>query len=68
VTDVTLPVMGGRELIERLRADPATASIPIVVVSGQGEASSLPVEAIVTKPFMSTEVLSAVRNVAERTG
>jgi CheY-like chemotaxis protein len=65
---VTLPVMGGRELIERLRADPATASIPIVVVSGQGEASSLPVEAIVTKPFMSTDVLSAVRNVAERNG
>jgi CheY-like chemotaxis protein len=63
---VTLPVMGGRELIERLRANPATASISIVVVSGQGEASSLPVEAIVTKPFMSSDVLSAVRNVAER--
>jgi CheY-like chemotaxis protein len=68
VTDVTLPVMGGRELIERLRANPATASISIVVVSGQGEASSLPVEAIVTKPFVSADVLTAVRQVAERTG
>jgi CheY-like chemotaxis protein len=46
VTDVTLPVMGGRELIERLRADPATASDPdrrrerprgSVVVAGRGD-------------------------------
>lgn len=68
VTDVTLPVMSGRELIERLRANPVTASIPIVVVSGQGEAASLPVEAVITKPFLSTDVLSAVRDVAERAG
>jgi CheY-like chemotaxis protein len=33
VTDLMMPVMDGRELIERLRADPATADIPILLVS-----------------------------------
>ena len=33
VTDLMMPVMNGRELIERLRAEPETAGIPIVVVS-----------------------------------
>jgi CheY-like chemotaxis protein len=34
VTDVMMPVMDGRELIEWLRADPLTSRIPIIAVSG----------------------------------
>ena len=37
VTDVMMPVMGGVELIRRLRANPQTASIPILCVSGNRE-------------------------------
>src|SRR3984885_7345067 len=37
VTDMMMPVMDGRELIRRLRADPATARIPIIAVTGNGE-------------------------------
>jgi CheY-like chemotaxis protein len=37
VTDMMMPVMDGRELIRRLRADPATAQIPILAVTGNGE-------------------------------
>ena len=37
VTDMMMPVMDGRELIRRLRADPATAHIPILSVTGNGE-------------------------------
>src|SRR6202035_2848067 len=33
-TDVMMPTMDGLELIERLRSDPKTAGIPILVVSG----------------------------------
>ena len=33
-TDLMMPVLDGKELIERLRSQPTTASIPIVVVSG----------------------------------
>jgi CheY-like chemotaxis protein len=34
VTDLMMPVMGGAELIRRLRGDPATAAILILVASG----------------------------------
>jgi|SRR5450759_215347 CheY-like chemotaxis protein len=33
VTDIMMPVMGGVELIRRLRSDPATAAIPILAAS-----------------------------------
>jgi CheY-like chemotaxis protein len=60
VTDVMMPVMNGRELIAHLRADPSTASIPIIVVS-----SSISVNAIsdgdraFQKPFDQTIVVDA---------
>ena len=34
VTDLEMPVMDGFELIERLRADPRFARVPIIVSSG----------------------------------
>ena len=37
VTDMMMPVMGGHELIRRLRGDPATARSPILAVTGNGE-------------------------------
>jgi CheY-like chemotaxis protein len=37
VTDMMMPTMGGAELIRRLRADPDTAGIPILCVSGNRE-------------------------------
>lgn len=33
ITDVMMPVMSGTELIDRLRDDPASADLPIVVLS-----------------------------------
>src|ERR1700738_665558 len=36
-TDVMMPMMDGLEFIERLRGDPETAAIPILVVSGNAE-------------------------------
>jgi two-component system, chemotaxis family, chemotaxis protein CheY len=37
VTDMMMPVMDGMELIRQLRADPRTADIPILSVSGNYE-------------------------------
>jgi CheY-like chemotaxis protein len=37
VTDMMMPMMGGVELIKRLRATPDTAQIPILSVSGNLE-------------------------------
>ncbi|WP_323007470.1 diguanylate cyclase [Pseudorhodobacter sp.] len=38
--DLVLPDMPGTEVLRRLRADPATASIPVVVFSAEGDAAS----------------------------
>jgi CheY-like chemotaxis protein len=57
VTDLMMPVMGGLDLIGRLRADPATAGIPIMVVSGNWELAT-DVDAALCKPFERTELLA----------
>jgi CheY-like chemotaxis protein len=35
VTDIQMPKMGGRQLIMRLKSDPQTAHIPVVILSGK---------------------------------
>jgi two-component system, chemotaxis family, chemotaxis protein CheY len=57
VTDIMMPVLNGLELIRRLRADPETASIPILVLSSRGAAASA-ADATLAKPFRSHEVLA----------
>jgi CheY-like chemotaxis protein len=57
VTDMTMPVMGGAELIRRLREDPATARIPILAVSGDQQLAA-GADAVVRKPFVSEVVLA----------
>ena len=70
-TDLAMPVLGGAELIMRLRSEPRTARIPIVVISGSGEAAealrrSGLVEAIVAKPFDPIVLARCIREVAGR--
>jgi two-component system chemotaxis response regulator CheY len=36
IVDINMPVMDGEEMIERMRASPDVADIPIVVVSTEG--------------------------------
>lgn len=64
VTDVMMPVMSGRELVERLRAEPGTASIPILVVSANSSSVANSVDAVLGKPFDPDALLSAVRSLA----
>jgi CheY-like chemotaxis protein len=69
MTDLMMPVMGGVELIQRLRSEPRTAAIPIVVVSSNPEAarslqSSGLVDAIVSKPFTASRLADRVRALA----
>src|SRR5580765_5806620 len=64
-TDLTMPVLGGEALSERLRSQPKTASIPIVLLSGNTTAakalhSSGRVEAVVNKPFNAVELADCV--------
>jgi CheY-like chemotaxis protein len=62
VTDLQLPYMDGFELIERVRAQPCYASLPIIVVSGDTDPRTperlrrLGANAHFLKPYSPAEV------------
>jgi CheY-like chemotaxis protein len=68
VTDVIMPELGGRELVERLRQE--RPDLPVVFVSGYDERAAfeeLPPQALfVFKPFDSRELLARLREAIER--
>ncbi|MGX6608451.1 response regulator [Micromonosporaceae bacterium Da 78-11] len=66
VTDMMMPVMGGAELIRRLRAEPATAQIPIMAVSGDPHLAG-GADLIVPKPFQKRFLLAAVEGLLHLT-
>lgn len=57
VTDMMMPVMGGVELIRTLRADPATAAIPVLVVSGDAHLA-VDADAALAKPYQCAELIA----------
>jgi len=71
--DVVMPRLDGFGALERLRGDPATAAIPVVMVTGRAQAAdqargdALKVDAYVTKPFEPTDLVAVVTDLA-RTG
>jgi CheY-like chemotaxis protein len=64
--DLHLPDIPGEEVLRRLRADPRTAAIPVVVVSADATAGSLErlrqagADAYLTKPLDVDEFLQTV--------
>jgi CheY-like chemotaxis protein len=58
VTDMMMPVMDGPDLIGRLRADPATAQIPILAATGDPRLAT-GADAVLTKPYQSVQLLAA---------
>ena len=68
VTDLMMPIMGGRELIDRLRSDPATASIPILVLSANGNLRVGDADAALGKPFDPDVLLDRVQTLFQEGG
>ena len=72
VTDMMMPVMDGRELIERLRSEPRTAGLLILVVSGNPDALEVArtADAVLGKPFLPANLLETVNSLlgAKRVG
>lgn len=72
--DVRMPRVDGFSVVERLRADPATAKIPIVMVTARAQGSDLArgaelgVDAYVTKPFDPSALVETVRSVMRPPG
>jgi len=68
--DVMMPRMTGFEVFERLRANPETSHIPVVLVTGRAQASDvargdeLGVDAYLTKPFEPAELVAVVTRCA----
>lgn len=74
--DVMMPRLSGLETVVRLRQDPRTAAIPVVMVTGRAQAADVErgdavgVEAYLTKPFEPAELVEVVTRLARagRTG
>jgi cyclic di-GMP phosphodiesterase len=72
VLDLRMPEMDGAELCRRLKADPRTSEIPIVLLTGaDGEeardAQRAGAAALVRKPFSPLDLLAVVQRVAGMT-
>ena len=72
LADVVMPEKNGYEVCEAIKANPATARIPVVLLSGTFEpfdrerAERLGCDAIVSKPFDSQQLLRQVEALLER--
>lgn len=68
-TDINMPEMSGLEMLQAMRADPALAEIPVIVITTEGsaerrqEAQSLGATGFLQKPFQPADV----KNVFETT-
>ncbi len=67
LTDLMMPVMDGVELIRRLRADPLTATIPVVAITADATEYSLwmaqeaGADVVITKPIDLPDLLDRLR-------
>ncbi|MEU8165271.1 ATP-binding protein [Micromonospora sp. NPDC049004] len=72
LTDVMMPVLDGFDLVRRLRADPATRALPVLVLSARAgeEASvvglSLGADDYLVKPFAAAELIARIRAAIRR--
>ena len=70
ILDVMLPGRSGFEILASLRADAATMSLPVLMLTAKGqgrdraEAERMGVSQFMAKPFSNTEILASVRALA----
>jgi len=64
VLDVLMPVVSGVELCRRLKAQPDTRDLPIVLLTGSDLDETADADALVRKPFSPLELLAVVERLA----
>jgi DNA-binding response OmpR family regulator len=73
ITDVMMPIMGGKELVIELKKDPRTKAIPTVMLTSRTlekeivEGFELGVEDYIKKPFSPQELIIRIKTVLART-
>ena len=66
ILDLAMPIMNGREFLREIKRDPATADIPVVVITAHGqsgtaaEVAELGAEGYLEKPFRREQLLALV--------
>lgn len=69
ITDYHMPQLSGIELCQRLKADPATASIPSIMLTARGynlepaDTQSSGICRMLSKPFSPRELLATVEEI-----
>ena len=65
-TDFMMPLMNGGELIARLRANPATAGVPVILISASPRSEGkTDADGFFRKPFDPTEVADCAARLLE---
>jgi len=71
VTDFQMPVMDGFEMAKRLRANPLTVDIPLIMLTGRGhkispeELAQTHIKIMMAKPFSANQLVKNVVQVLE---
>src|SRR5688572_8092237 len=62
ITDAMMPVLGGGELCRRLKSEPTTKAIPVILMSAAGDrmADGTGCDAFIAKPFNLSEMEALV--------
>ena len=66
--DFAMPVLGGREVIEAMRKEPALRSVPVITISASPQSCQVAAFAHVVKPFAMAELTGAIRRALRSRG
>ncbi len=70
LADINMPVMNGEEMIDKIRQNPATADLPVIIVSTESSETRIDLltkksDGFVHKPFSPESLREAILNVIE---
>ena len=72
ILDIVMPGMDGFAVLAALKQDPATAGIPVIILTARGhtltrqQAEESGAAAFLTKPFSPTELLATITELTKR--
>lgn len=67
ILDLMLPGRSGAEILTDLRADPALAALPVLLLSARGTANLPPgADRVLPKPFANADLRAVVRELLEQ--